>query len=359
MIPISKPYIDRNDQKIVTIASKIGWGSKKDYYIEKFEKDFKKKIKIKYSIATSSCTGALTLALSALNLKPNSEVILADINWIASVSAIYSARLKPVFIDIDKKNWCISPESLERTLTKNTKAVIVTHLYGNAANIKKILKICKKNKIYVIEDAAEALGSKIKNKYLGTFGHIGCFSFHGTKTITTGEGGMVVTNNKDIYKKIISLNSHGVSKNKQFYINHLGYKFKMTNIQAALGISQLKKLDKIVNKKRKIFFTYKKYISSKNFFMNDEKKHEFNSYWMPTIVCKLKRFNRNKFQNYLKDKKVDTRVFFYPISSFDMFKKSKNLNSYSIYKKGINLPSYYDLKLKDVKKISEYVNKFF
>jgi len=299
------------------------------------------------------------LALSALNLKPNSEVILADINWIASVSAINSANLKPVFVDIEKDNWCICPKSLKKAINKKTGAVIITHLYGNAANLNEILSICNKNKIYIIEDAAEALGSMFKNKQLGTFGHIGCFSFHGSKTITTGEGGMVVTNLKKIYEKIVNLNSHGVKTNKQFYIENLGFKFKMTNLQAALGISQLNKLEKIVKKKRKIFKTYKKYINSKYFDMNKEEEKVYNSYWMPTIICKLKKFNRKKFQEYLLKNKIDTRVFFYPISSFKMYKKTRNENSYALYKNGVNLPSYYELELEDVKRISITVNNFF
>lgn len=358
MIPITKPYITSLDIKLVETSVKNGWGKKKDFFINKFEFNFSKFIGAKYSLATSSCTGALTLALASLNLKKK-DIIIADINWIAIISAIQINNLNPVFADIDESTWCLSPSDLKKKITKNTGAVIVTHLYGNIANIKEIKKICNENNIYLIEDAAEAMGSKLNNKYVGTFGDIGCFSFHGTKAITTGEGGMIVTNNNRIFKKIVFLNNHGISKKKQFYCEQIGFKFKISNIQAALGISQLKKIIKIIKKKRKIFFLYKKLIDKSKFFMNYETKDHYNSFWMPTIVSKNKNFKRYKFINYLKKRGVDTRVFFYPLSHFKMFKKEKNPNSYAIYKNGINLPSYYDLSPKKIAYISKCINNYF
>ena len=305
-IPLTKPQILNTDVKLGYEALKKGWNTNHDFYIKKFENNFKKKIGCKYAVATSSCTGAITLALASLNIRKGSEVIISNLNWVATVSPIVQLGLKPIFCDIELKNWCIDPNKMENLINKNTGAIIVTHLYGNLCDMKKIMKIAEKKKLPVIEDAAEALGSKYRNKYAGAMGDIGCFSFHATKSLVTGEGGMLTTNKKNIYEKVRKLNNHGRSKsNHDFYLsNELGYKFKITNFQAALGISQLRRLEKIILKKRKIFEYYQKNLKMFNFKFNHQEDNEYNSYWLTSIsVDKKYNFSFTKFRNYMKKKK--------------------------------------------------------
>ena len=211
IISYSNAQLTKKDFIAVQNAIVGGWGANYNRYIKRFEKKFSKKINVKYGLATSSCTGAIHLAIS-FNLKKGSEVILADTNWVATLSPLIHLGLKPILVDVDIKSWCIDPIKIEEKINKNTSLIIATHLYGNICDMKKILKIAKRNNIYVLEDSAESLGSKINNKYCGTIADIGCFSFHGSKTITTGEGGMLVTNNKKLYEKSRILNEHGRTK---------------------------------------------------------------------------------------------------------------------------------------------------
>ena len=357
--PITKPSITTYEIKKVLDAAKNGWGKNCYDYVKKFENSIAKYLKVKYTISTSSCFGAIYLALKSLNIKQGDEVILADINWIATVAPIVHLKAKPIFVDIDINNWCISPREVEKKISKKTKAIIAVHLYGNVCDIYSLKKIAKKNKIPLIEDAAEAFGSSIDKKKVGTFGDFGCFSFHGTKTITTGEGGALVTNNKKLYDKALKLSNHGRSGKKQFWSDEIGFKFKMSNIQAALGYAQIKRMNKILKKKISIFKDYKKGLKNQNIKMNPKKKNEVNSYWMPTVILNEKKYiSREKIFKVFKEKGIDNRVFFYPLSSLPMFKtQKKNINSYKIHKKGFNLPSYYDLKKKDVKFICRTLNK--
>lgn len=361
----SKPSISKTEIRHVMKAAKYGWGDKCYDYINLFEKKFQSFINTRYAIATSSCTGALHLSLLALDIKDGDEVIIPEINWVAVSSSIECVRAKPVIVDIEKDSWCIDPISLKKNITSKTKAVIAVHLYGNLCNINQIKKICKDNNIKLIEDAAEALGSKIKKKYAGTFGDIGVFSFHGAKTMTTGEGGMIVTRNKKLYEKIKALNNHGrTGKEKmQFLTSFIGLKYKISNIQAALGYAQLLRLKKILKVKRKIFYNYKKLFSGYDISMNIEKKTTTNSYWMPTVIFNKKDLDinrRNSLIRFLKNKDIDIRVFFWPLSIMSYYKSQKLRNkiSYDLFYRGINLPSYVDLKLHEQKKIVYYIINF-
>ena len=361
----SKPSITEIEIKHVLEATKYGWGNKCYDYINLFEKKFKSFINIKYAIATSSCTGALHLSLMALGIKKGDEVIIPEINWLAVSSSIECVGAKPIIVDVEKDSWCIDPVSLKKNISKKTKAIIVVHLYGNLCNMTEIKKICKDKNIKLIEDAAEALGSKIRKKYAGTFGDIGVFSFHGAKTMTTGEGGMIVTNSKVLYEKMKALNNHGrTGKEKmQFWATFIGLKYKISNIQAALGYAQLLRLKKILKQKRKIFNNYKKLFFGYDITMNIEKKHTTNSYWMPTIIFNKKDLNinkRNSLIEYLKSKNIDIRVFFWPLSMMNFYKSQKlnNKVSYELFSRGINLPSYVELKLNEQKKVVSYIINF-
>jgi perosamine synthetase len=360
-IPFAKTSVSKSDVLTVTDAVKNGWGRNCNYYIDSFEKTFCKYINRKYSILTSSCTGAIHLALRSIGIKEGDEIIVPEITWIGTIAPILYEKAKPIFVDVNEKDWFIDTDKLIKKITKKTKAIIVVHLYGNMGNINSLKKICKKKKILLIEDAAEALGSKLGTKMAGSIGDIGVFSFHGTKTLSTGEGGALVTNNKQIYKKALIQSNHGRNRNKHnnFWMDEIGLKYKMSNLQAALGYSQLKRVRKIINKKRKIFNFYKKYLG-KYGNMNLEKKGLVNSYWLPSIVFEKKYINKYKRDKLLaKANKIGIglRPFFYPITIFPMFHKSSNTVAYDIFWRGINLPSFESITLADMKIVVNFIKK--
>jgi perosamine synthetase len=270
---------------------------------------------------------------------------------------------KPVFVDVKKDSWCIDPRKIEAAISKKTKAIIAVHLYGNLAEMHQIKKIAKTHQLFLIEDAAEGLGSEILGKKAGTFGDFATFSFHGTKLITTGEGGMLTTNSDRIAEMVRTLNNHGrmASCKKQFWSDFVGYKFKMSNLQGALGCAQLERLPELLKKKREIFFNYKELFADlPDIFMNPEPEGCLNSFWMPTILFGNSWiFEREELLKELKRKKIDGRVFFYPLSSLPMFEKVENNKiSYNLFGRAINLPSYYELTLDDQKRIFETIQNF-
>jgi perosamine synthetase len=362
-IHYTKPSITELEIRHATDAATNGWGEKCYDYIYEFENRFTKHLDVKFALATSSCTGALHLGLAAIGIKSGDEVILADINWIASAAPITYLGAKPVFVDILPDTWCIDPNKIEEAITPKTKAIIAVHLYGNLCEMDEIMEIGKKHNLYVIEDAAEAIGSVYKGKRAGTIGNFGVFSFHGTKTITTGEGGMFVTNSKDLYNEVQILNSHGRNPEnpKQFWCETIGYKYKISNIQAAIGCAQMERIDELIKRKREIFFEYYKRLAHiKGLYMNPEKDGTINGYWMPTVVFdKTLNLNREELLTKFKEENIDSRVFFYPLSMMEMFdKKFSNYTSYAIYSNAINLPSYHELTFNQINSIVELIKEF-
>jgi len=347
-IHYTKPSITDLEVSYATDAARNGWGEKCYEYIEKFENKFKKFTGAKYAIATSSCTGALHTGLAALGIGRGDEVILADTNWIATASPITYLGAKPVFVDILEDTWCINPEKIESAITPNTKAIIATHIYGNVCEMDKLLAIGEKYGIPVIEDAAEAIGSKWHGKHAGTMGKFGTFSFHGTKTLTTGEGGMFITNDAQLYEKVLTLSNHGRAKRqtKQFWPDEIGFKYKMSNIQAAIGFGQMERIEDLIRRKREVFQYYQKEFSGiASLSMNPEKTNTINGYWMPTLVFnKTESIKREDFQIAFGKENIDARVFFYPLSSLDFFESlPANVNAWDIPNRAINLPSYFGL----------------
>jgi len=362
-IHYAKPSITDLEIKFVDDAIRTGWGEKCYDYIKKFEAKFSDYLDVKYSLATSSCTGAITLAFAAIGLQPGDEVIIADINWIASVSPITYFGAKPVFVDIRPDTWCIDHEKIEEAITSKTKAIMVVHLYGNLAEIDIIMKIAEKHNLFVIEDTAEALGSEFRNRKAGTFGHFSTFSFHGTKTITTGEGGMLSTNSEELYNKVKTLNDHGRSpkERKSFFPIMIGYKFKISNLQAALGLAQIERADELVESKRKIFHKYQKNFDHiTEISMNPESNYVKNSYWMPTVVFdKSLNVDRDELIKFFRKQNVDMRVFFYPLSMLPMFEDIKsNIVSYDIYYRALNLPSYFELEDEQINFVTDQILEF-
>lgn len=357
----TKPSITELEIRYAIDAATNGWGEKCYDYIYQFENLFKEHLNIKYAIATSSCTGALHMGLAALGIGPGDEVILADINWIASAAPITYLGAKPVFVDILPDTWCIDPAKAKAAITPRTKAIIAVHLYGNLCEMDELLAIGERWGIPIIEDAAEAIGSVYHGKQAGSIGKFGVFSFHGTKTVTTGEGGMFVTNDPELYETVLTLSNHGRSRTqtKQFWPDMIGFKYKMSNIQAAIGCAQMERIDELIAAKRRIFKAYEEKLAGLPLKMNPEPPGTINGYWMPTIVFdKSLGFNRERLLKKFQENNIDGRVFFYPLSSLPMFEdRPENVVSYDIHKRAINLPSYHDMTDEDIFRVVEVVKK--
>jgi len=263
-------------------------------------------------------------------------------------------------VDILSDSWCIDPEKVEAAITPRTKAIVAVHLYGNLCDMDRLLAIGEKYDIPIIEDAAEAIGSFYHSRCAGSMGAFGAFSFHGTKTLTTGEGGMFVTNDPDIYERVLTLSNHGRARGqtKQFWPDMVGFKYKMSNLQAAIGCAQVQRIDSLIQRKREILATYReKFADLTNAVMNPEPEGTINGAWMPTIVfSEATGITRQKLKRAFEVENIDARAFFWPLSGLDFFVSvEKNINSFSIPNRAINLPSYHDMSVNDQNRVIDVV----
>ena len=255
----TKPSITELEIRYATDAAASGWGEHCYDYIERFQRQFAQHLGVRHAIATSSATGALHLGMAGLGIGPGDEVILADINWIASAAPIVHLGAKPVLVDVLPDSWCLDPAAVEAAITPRTKAILAVYLYGNLCDVDALSAIAQRHGLPLIEDAAEAIGSIWHGRRAGSMGAFGAFSFHGTKTITTGEGGMFVTNDDALYERVLTLSNHGRARGetRQFWPERIGFKYKMSNLQAAIGCAQLERIDELVARKRRIFEQYR------------------------------------------------------------------------------------------------------
>lgn len=359
----TKPSITELEVRYAADAAANGWGDKCYEYINRFEEAFKAHLGVKYAIATSSCTGALHMGMAALGVAHGDEVIMADSNWIATASPIVHLGAKPVFVDILTDSWCMDPELVEQAITPRTKAIVAVHLYGNLCEMDKLLAIGERHGIPVIEDAAEAIGSIYHGKRAGSMGKFGAFSFHGTKTLTTGEGGMFVTNDPELYEHVLTLSNHGRARGqtKQFWPDMVGFKYKMSNLQAAIGCAQMERIDELIGQKRQIFSYYREQLGHlPGVSMNPEPDGTTNGYWMPSVVFAPETgIHREDIQSAFAVEAIDARVFFWPLSSLPFFGEVclDNINSRSIPGRAINLPSYHDLTTSDLERVCDVVKQ--
>lgn len=363
-IVYTQPSITELEHEYVLDAVKNGWGAKCYDYINRFELQFAQYLGVKHALTTSSCTGAMQLGLAAAGISAGDEVILADTNWIATVAPVVHLGATPVFVDILPDSWCMDPVQVEQAITPRTKAIIAVHLYGNLCEMTTLRAIAEKHQLLLIEDAAEALGSEYQGMKAGSMGAFGTFSFHGTKTMTTGEGGMFVTNDAALYERVLTLSNHGRSRQqaKQFWPDELGYKFKMSNIQAALGCAQLERIDELVSAKRQVFSRYEMLLSSYDqLTLNPEPPGQLNSYWMPTVVfSESSGIKQKQLISAFQSANIDARVFFWPLSSLPMFTaKPENRYAYDICQRAINLPSYPQLTEAEQQQVAQVISTMF
>lgn len=356
----TKPSITEKEVAYATDAAANGWGERCYEYIGRFEAAFAAHLGVEHAIATSSCTGALHMGLAALRVGPGDEVIMADSNWIATAAPVVHLGARPVFVDVLPDSWCLDPELVEQNITSRTKAIIAVHLYGNLCEMQELLAIGHRHGIPVIEDAAEAIGSVYRGKRAGSLGAFGAFSFHGTKTITTGEGGMFVTNDPDLYERVLTLSNHGRARGetRQFWPTEMGFKYKMSNVQAAMGCAQMERIEELIERKREVFRLYASaLLEVPGVTMNPEMIDGRNGYWMPTVVfAQALEISRDVLLTAFRADNIDGRIFFWPLSSLPMFSSEpKNTVAYSLSRRAINLPSYHDLSVREQERVVAHV----
>lgn len=367
-IPVAGPWITQKEIDYVTDAVTNAWYSNANMYNEKFERAFAKYVGRKYAISLPSCTSGLHLALLSLGIGLEDEVIVPDITWIATSAPISYVGATPVFADVDEHSWCLSTDSLLQRITSKTKAIIVVDLYGNMPDMNTIQEIAKEYGIPIIEDAAEAIGSEYKGRKAGSFGEVSTFSFHGSKTLTTGEGGMLLTDRDDIYQRCLFLREHGrdISQGKMFWNSEVAYKYKMSSMQAALGLAQLERIEELIQRKREIFSWYSEYLQDcEELTLNYEDKNVKNTYWMVTVLVNPRLgLTKEDVIQRLKLQQIDARPFFYPLSSLPAYSQlvmksdcTQNLIANQLSNFGVNLPSALNLTKDQVRFVAESLRK--
>ncbi len=347
-IPYTRPSITELEVGYATDATRNGWGEHCYDYLNRFEARFRDYLGVRHAIATSSCTGALHMGLAALGIGPGDEVILADTNWVASVAPVVHLGAEPVFVDILADSWCLDPDQVEAAITPRTKAILAVHLYGNLCAMDRLLAIGRERGIPVVEDAAEAIGAVWHGKRAGSMGAFGAFSFHGTKTLTTGEGGMFVTDDDALHERVLTLSNHGRARGqkRQFWPDVVGYKYKMSNVQAAIGCGQLERIAVLESRKHAILQRYRALLAGcPGVSMNPEAPGTRNGAWMPTVVFAPETgVTRERLQAAFAALDIDARVFFHPLSSLPMFApRPGGKLAADIPRRAINLPSFHDM----------------
>lgn len=373
LIPLSIPYLNGSEKNFVINCLKDNWVSSAGPYVEKFEKKFASIIKGSYAVACSSGTAALHLALKTLNIKEGDLIFAPNLTFIASINVIKYIKADPILVDINKNTLQINIEILEKFLIeecvikkkicyhkktgKKVRAIIAVHVLGYPCDLKRLIDISKKYNLFLIEDAAESLGSKAYGRYTGTHGIIGCFSFNGNKTITTGSGGMIVTANKNYAEKAKHLSQQAKEPGNGYIHTEIGYNYRMNNVQAAIGLGQLEDLRFRLEKKKSIYMKYKKELSSlKSISFPEELNNTESSYWLTTIIIDTKKIKKkiNQVVLDLEKEKIETRLLWQPMNISKAHKGSiytgKNF-SLSAYKSCLSLPSSLNLKLAEQKRV--------
>ena len=366
-IPVNKPLITREDLKYLNKSISKGWISSEGPEVKRFENNFSNFIGNKYSVAVSSGTAALEIAIKSLKLKKGDEVIIPDFTIISNAMAVLKEGLNIKLVDCNIKDWNMNIFEIEKKITKKTKPIIATHIYNFPLRVDILKKICRKNKIILIEDAAEVMGQKLNNKLCGSYGDISIFSFYANKQITTGEGGMITTNSKKLYEQSKSLRNLCFGKQDRFNHEDIGWNYRMTNLQASLGVSQLKRIRSIVGRRHRVGNEYfQKLKNNKNIYIPETtRSYAKNIYWVIAFVITNKnlKIDGKKLMKMLLKYGIQTRPFFWPMHKQKVFKEKYKINTSGKYenseyisKYGLYLPSSLDIKSNQIKFICNKVN---
>jgi perosamine synthetase len=358
MIPIAEPVLGEEELQNIIDAVKSSWISSMGRFISEFENGFAEYCRVKYGVAVSNGTAALHLALKALGIERGDEVIIPALTFVATANTVTYCNAKPVFVDSHPDYWCIDPEKIEERINKNTRAIMPVHIYGHPCDMDAIVDIAEDYDLYVIEDAAEAHGAEYKGRKTGSRGNVGCFSFYGNKIITTGEGGMCVTSDEELAEKLRLLRDHAMSEEKIYRHDMVGFNYRMTNLQAAIGVAQIKKLEGFIEKKRKIAEEYKEGLKELQedglVKLHPEMPWAKCVYWMYSLLLE----DRDKVMKELAESGIDTRPFFYPMHFLPPYKSNEAfVVAEKLSKMGINLPSSAALKKSDINRIVQAVSE--
>jgi perosamine synthetase len=368
--PIAGPSITQKEIDYVADAAAHDWYGNAGRYLGRFERAFEKYLGRRHAVALPSCTSALHLSLAALGIGAGDEVIVPDVTWIATAAPIGYVGATPVFADIDPLTWCLDAKAFAACITPRTKAVIPVDLYGGMPDMDAIGEIARGHGIAVIEDAAEAVGATYKGRPAGSCGKTGACSFHGSKTLATGEGGLLVTDDEALYERVMVLRDHGRPPgDRLFYNDEVAYKYRMSALQAALGLAQLERLDELVAKKRRIFGWYRERLADEpGLRLNHEPAGVMNSYWMVTLIFNSALgFDKIALMRKLEARAIASRPFFFPLSDLPAYRETKeagrarerNRVAYEISPYGINLPSALSLEAGDIDIICRELKAIF
>jgi perosamine synthetase len=364
--PIAGPWITQKEIDYVADAAAGSWYEKAGDYNRRFEEAFAAYLGVRHAVSLPSCTSALHLSLAALGIGPGDEVIVPDVTWIATSAPVAYVGAEPVFADVDADSWCLSASSFEDCITPRTRAVIPVDLYGGMPDMDAVRGVAAAHGIAIVEDAAEAIGSEYRGRLAGVFGDAGTFSFHGSKTLTTGEGGMLVTDSDKLYERVEFLRDHGrPAGDRMFYNTEVAFKYKMSAMQAALGLAQLERIDELIEKKRKIFDWYRAELAAVNGLrLNHEPEGVKNSYWMVTIVLDPSYgVDKPELISRLQERGISSRPFFFPLSDIPAYRntdqaraaRKRNRVAYAVSRSAVNLPSALSLEEADVRLICREV----
>ena len=343
MIPIFEPDLSGKEREYLMEAIHSGWISSQGSYIKDFERAFAQRFDMQYGVTTSNCTTALHLSLVALEIGPGDEVICPDLTFIAPANMVALTGATPVLVDVEADTWNLSPELTRLAITERTKAIIVVHAYGHAARMEELQSLAAQHEIPVIEDNAESLGGCYGDKILGSFGKVSCFSFYANKILTTGEGGMILTDDEELYYKLMELRDHGMSRHKRYLHVALGFNYRMTNMQAAVGMAQLERFETILEQRQRQEFLYKRMLrGNDSYFIRPQQPWSQSVHWMMTVQLNISGV-RDALLDRLKEKGIDCRQMIYPVHESQHFKKHYVDRAYPVSKQvsynSLHLPS--------------------
>ena len=363
-IPVAGPWITEREIDYVNDAVRNAWYDQANTYHVRFESAFAHHTGRQFAMALPSCTSAIHLALASLGIGPGDEVIVPEATWIATAAPISYVGATPVFADIDPSSWCLSPDSARRHITPKTRAIIAVDLYGNMAAMPELEALAAQHNVWLIEDAAQAAGGRLDSRPAGAFGKASVFSFHGSKTLTTGEGGMLLTDDPALFRRAGILRDHGrLPGDRRFFNAEVAYKYKMSAMQAALGLAQLERLEELIARKREIFAWYREILGVvEGVTLNAEPAGHRNVFWMVTAVFDASTgMITEEVQSELDAAGIDSRPFFHPLSSLPAYAgaasaaiaRQENRVAYSMSPRAINLPSALSLTRDDVERVCE------
>ena len=358
-IPVYQPSLNGNEKKYVNECLDSTWISSKGKFVSEFESSFAEYVGVKNATTVSNGTVAIHLALLALGIGEGDEVIVPTLTYISSVNTIVYTGATPVFVDSLQESWQIDPQDVIKKITPRTKAVMAVHLYGHPCDMDALVEICKKNNLFLIEDCAEAIGTLYKGKHVGTFGDVSTFSFFGNKTITTGEGGMVITNDETLHDRAVHFKGQGLAKHRQYWHDVIGYNYRMTNICAAIGLAQLENVVSVLAEKKRVADTYIKCLENTSVvFHNPIGGDIYHSYWMCSILAQDAK-QRDLVRTHLENEGIETRPLFYPVHTMPMYSTQYQRHpvAENLGWRGMNLPSYPGLKTEEIEFICEKIKE--